>query len=67
MDHDLLGNPTTDVEKEVVRLYGELKALSARDDAPPCVSRNAKKALACLWQATNALNLQFEQLYDHGV
>ena len=67
MDRDLFDNPTTDVEKDVVRIYNDLKALSAHDDAPPCVSRNAKKALACLWQAANDLNLVYEHLYDEGV
>ena len=67
MDNDLLGNPTTDIEKEVARLYEDLKALSRRDDTPPCVARNARKALSCLWQAANDLNLKFEQLYDVGV
>jgi len=67
MDKDLLGNPTTGLERDVARLYGELKALSVREDAPPCVARNARKALACLWQAANDLDLSFEQLYDLGV
>jgi hypothetical protein len=67
MDQDLLGHPTTDVERDVARLYGELKALVAREDAPPCVQRNAAKALACLWQACNDLDLSYEQLYDVGV
>jgi len=67
MDKDLLGNPTTDVEKDVVRLYRDLKALAGHEHAPPCVTRNAKKALACLWQACNDLDLKFEQLYDLGV
>jgi hypothetical protein len=44
-----------------------LKKLAARDDTPPCVSRNVKKALACMWQATNDLDLSFEQLRDLGV
>ena len=64
MDNDLLGNPTTDIEKEVARLYADLKTLAQRDDTPPCVSRNARKALSCMWQAANDLNLSFEQLYD---
>jgi hypothetical protein len=64
---DLLGHETTDLEREVLRIYGDLKKLAARDDVPPCVSRNAKKALACLWQATNDLDLSFEQLRDLGV
>lgn len=67
MDQDLLSNPTSDLEKEVARLYADLKTLAARDDAPPCVARNARKALACLWQVANDLDLAFEQLYDHGV
>jgi hypothetical protein len=44
-----------------------LKQLAARDDLPPCAARNVRKALACLWQVTNDLDLQFEQLYDLGV
>jgi hypothetical protein len=67
MEKDLLGNPTNDVEREVARLYRELKSLATRADAPPCVSRNAKKALACLWQAVNDLDLEYEHLYDAGV
>ena len=67
MDQDHLGTPTTDVEKEVKRIYDDLKALSQRDDAPPCVTRNAMKALSCMWQVCNDLNLEFEQLYDVGV
>ncbi|MGH7163784.1 MAG: hypothetical protein ACREID_09890 [Planctomycetota bacterium] len=66
-DSDLLGNPLTAVEREVLSAYDALKALAVRKDAPPCVERNAKKALACLWQAANDLGLKFEQLYDLGV
>lgn len=64
---DLLGQKTTDVEREVLRVYNDLKALAVRDDASPCVQRNAKKALACLWQAVNDLDLTFEQTRDLGV
>ena len=64
---DLLGNPLTDLEAEVARLYGELKALAAKEDLPPCVERNAKKALACFWQLMNDSNLECDQLYDLGV
>jgi len=67
MEKDLLGNPTNDVERQVVRLYRELKSLATRTDAPPCVSRNAKKALACLWQSVNDLDLVYEHLYTAGV
>jgi hypothetical protein len=64
---DLLGTPTTEVEEQVLDVYQALKALAARDDLPPCAARNVRKALASLWQATNDLDLQFEQLYDLGV
>lgn len=64
---DLYGKPTTAVEQEALRAYQALKVLAARDDLPPCAARNVRKALACLWQVTNDLDLQFEQLYDLGV
>jgi hypothetical protein len=66
-DVDLLGRPMSDTEKELARLYRDLKALAAREDLPPCAERNVKKALACMWQVVNDLNLEFEQLYDLGV
>jgi hypothetical protein len=63
MTQDLLGNEITDTEARLAGLYGELKALAAMD-LPPCAERNVKKALACMWQVVNDLNLEFEQLYD---
>jgi hypothetical protein len=65
--NDLLGNATTDLERDVGRLYDELKAMADRDDLPPCVERNVKKALGCFWQIVNDLDLEYEQLYDRGV
>jgi hypothetical protein len=64
---DLLGRALTDQEQALVQVYEQLKDLAARDDLPPCAARNVRKALAALWQATNDLSLQFEQLYDLGV
>lgn len=64
---DLLNRPLTDNEKEILTTYLALKKLASREDLPPCAARNVRKALACLWQATNDLNLQFEQLYHLGV
>ncbi|MBO0783204.1 MAG: hypothetical protein J2P37_30690 [Ktedonobacteraceae bacterium] len=64
---DLLGKPLTEQEQELLRVYEDLKRLAARDDLPPCAARNVRQALAALWQATNDLDLQFEQLYDLGV
>ena len=67
MEKDLLNRPMTEDEREIHAIYLALKALAAREDLPPCVARNVRKALACLWQATNDLDLQFEQLYHLGV
>ena len=67
MDTDLLGEPMTAAEKEALAAYETLKALAAREDLPPCAARNVRKALAAMWQATNDLDLQFEQLYELGV
>ncbi|HEY0874364.1 MAG TPA: hypothetical protein VGD94_12905 [Vicinamibacterales bacterium] len=64
---DLLGRPLSPSEADLARIYGELKALAARTDLPPCAERNVKKALACLWQVVNDLDIEFEQLYDVGV
>jgi len=64
---DLLGRPLTANETEIVRVYDALKDLAARDELPPCAARNVRKALAAMWQATNDLDLQFEQLYELGV
>ncbi len=67
MTHDLLGQPLTDAERQLVDVYERLKQLAARDDLAPCARQNVRKALACLWQVTNDLDLQFEQLYHLGV
>jgi len=67
MTHDLLGRPVTESEAALASAYHQLKTLAARDDLPPCAERNVKKALACLWQVVNDLDLEFEQLYELGV
>ena len=64
---DLLGKPLADYESDLLAIYESLKKLARRDDLPPCAARNVRKALSALWQATNDLDLQFEQLYDYGV
>ena len=65
--HDLLGVPLTDAERRLFQAYELLKQLAARDDLAPCAHHNVCKALACLWQVTNDLDLQHEQLYHLGV
>ncbi len=64
---DLLGKPLSTDEQEILDAYEALKRLAARDGLPPCAARNIRQALAAMWQATNDLGLQFEQLYEYGV
>ena len=64
---DLLGRPVSASDAQLLRIYRELKTLAARSDLSPCVERNVKKSLACMWQVVNDLDLEFEQLYDLGV
>jgi hypothetical protein len=66
-DTDLLGKPLSEQEQELLAVYETLKRLVAREDLPPCATHNLRQALASLWQVTNDLGLQFEQLYDYGV
>ena len=66
-ERDLLGRPVSESDAQLLRIYRELKTLAARSDLPPCVERNVKKSLACMWQVVNDLDLEFEQLYDLGV
>lgn len=67
IDKDLIGRPVTATESQLFEIYTALKGLAGRDDLPPCAERNVKKALACMWQVVNDLDLEFEQLYDLGV
>ena len=64
---DLLGKPLSEQERELLDVYETLKKLAGRSDLPPCAARNVRQALSAMWQATNDLDLQFEQLYDLGV
>ena len=57
----------TEQEQELLSVYEALKKLAERDDLPPCAARNVRQALSAMWQATNDLSLQFEQLYEVGV
>lgn len=66
-DTDLLGTSISGDEAQLLRVYEELKQIAAREDLPPCIERNVKKALACMWQVVTDLNLEYEQLYDLGV
>lgn len=64
---DLLGRTLTKDEQDLLVAYNALKDLASRADLAPCAARSVRRALAALWQATNDLDLQFEQLYELGV
>ena len=64
---DLLGKSLTAQERNLMDIYVALKKLAAQDDLPPCAARNVRAALSAMWQVTNDLGLQFEQLYEVGV
>lgn len=64
---DLLGNPLTPREREACAVYEALKALAAHGDLPRCMEGNVRKALACMWQVMNDLDVEYEHLYYLGV
>ena len=64
---DLFGRPLSASDEQILAIYTALKEMAARTDLPPCTERNVRKALACMWQVVNDLDLEFEQLYDLGV
>ncbi len=64
---DLLGNRLSAQEKRLLAVYHDLKQLATQSDLPPCAAHGVRKALACMWQVINDLDLDFEQLCDVGV
>ncbi|MBZ0150693.1 MAG: hypothetical protein K8J09_04105 [Planctomycetes bacterium] len=58
---DLLGNPLSADELELVELYRRLQRLAGRDDLPPVATANVKQAMVMLWNACNDLALIGEE------
>ena len=58
---DLLGNPLTADDRELLDLYTRLKGLSLRTDLPPVATANCKQAMVLLWNACNDLALICEE------
>ena len=54
---DLLGNPLSTDERELLDVYTRLLDLSRRDDLPPVATANVKQAMVMLWNACNDLAL----------
>lgn len=57
---DLLGNPLTADEREILGLYQRTVKLCERDDLPPVATANVKQAMVMLWNACNDLALVTE-------
>jgi len=55
-------------ETELVATYEKLLAVlkAHGDELPPFAQRNAIKALACLWQVANGLDMDPGQVYEVG-
>ncbi len=58
---DLLGRELTADEKDILSLYEKLKAMSAREDLPPCALMNLRQAMVMLWNACVDLSLIHEE------
>ncbi len=58
---DLLGNPLSADDRELLDLYRRLVALSRRTDLPPVATANVKQAMVMLWNACNDLALLHEE------
>jgi hypothetical protein len=63
-----MGKQLTPAEAELVSCYEMLLGIlkEHRGDLPPFAQRNALKAVACLWQIANGLDVDPDQLYDVG-
>ncbi len=64
-----LGVEITGPEEELVAIYDSMRRLVAerRHELAPYQERNALKALSCLWQIVNGLDMEPEQLYPLGI
>lgn len=54
---DLLENPLSYLEEELLDVHERLEQLALRDDLPPCAAANLRHALAATWQVVNDLDL----------
>jgi hypothetical protein len=56
-----------ELSSNVTPPYRDLTQLAAQSDLPPCAAHDVRKALACMWQVINGLDLDFDQLSDARV
>ena len=63
------GEELSAAQAGLAETYEKLHSILVKheSDLAPFEERNAKKALSCLWQIMNGLDLDPEQLYEIGV
>ena len=63
------GLDLTEPEAELVSVYESLRRMldERRGELAPYQERNALKALSCLWQVVNGLDMEPDQLYHLGI
>ena len=64
-----IGEELSQAQQGLVETYEKLHAILVKHetDLAPFEERNAKKALSCLWQIMNGLDMDPGQLYELGV
>jgi hypothetical protein len=65
MSTDLIGNPLTVDETDILAVYQQLKNLALRDLAPGARS-NVLEALSATAMVVTDLGLEYEHLTDYG-
>ncbi len=61
-----MGYELNEAEESLVECYKKLSSVlkDRSEQLSPFERRNALKALACLWQVANGLDMDPEQIYD---
>ncbi len=68
MTTDVTGRELSSAQAELMECYDRLARVLTEhaEDLAPYEQRNALKALACLWQIANGLDMDKGHLYDLG-
>ena len=64
-----MGQTLNSAQQEIAACYERLTALleQHRDELVPFEERNVTKAVACLWQVMNGLDMEPGNRYDIGI
>lgn len=61
---DLLGNPLTPVERQLLEVHNQLTAILRDRDIPPAVRAGVAHAAASTWQVLNDLDIEADSPPD---